>query len=50
MIEMTESGEVPEEADIEYLIRYGYEALEAAQEEETPVREEIRLKVDDFFM
>ena len=50
MIEMTESGEVPEEDDIEDLIRYGYEAVEAAQEEETPVREEIRLTVDAFFM
>lgn len=49
-IEMIENGEMPESEDIEYLIRYAYYALEAGQEEEEAVREEIRLTVDAFFM
>ncbi len=50
MIEIIEKGEMPEDTDVEYVIRYGYEALEASQEESEAVTEEIRLTLDAFFM
>lgn len=50
IIEMAENGQAPDAEDVEYVIRYGFEALEASQENPEAEREEIRLTVDAFFM
>lgn len=50
IIDMVQNGEFPESDDVEYVIRYGFEALEASQERAEAEREEIQMTVDGFFM
>lgn len=50
IIEMVQNGEVPTPDDVEYVIRYGFEALEDSQKHAQTQSEEIQLTVDAFFM
>lgn len=50
LMERAENGEMPEEYDIEYLVRCGYDAIEENRDEEESMQEEIRMTVNAVFM